>query len=358
MRGVSPLPRALAAWSVVAWIGLATGCTEVGYGGAGAAGGAGGESASASSDATTATGTTSTTTPGGCMSDAQCDDGNPCSEDTCTNGKCESFPVAEGKLGVGEGCPDGALCQADGQCGLSVWQHPIGIDGSAWSRVAVSSVWSGANAPPPRGITSVDLTLDQRLLIVFTDAGLVHRRLDGAWLPPKTSAELFQRPNTPEGAAAPELDPARPGAMTTWRSQVDGKDSLWVRHGQADGTQLIFVLDFRSDAPDTFTSIGPYYGVPIPQDTRPGAPPVHTTTPGWQLAYQTAYEGTAGWLKEVYEFGGRFYEYDTTAETWTSWDALQLANIWPKSGACPCPEPSKIVAAYVKQQSVLSFVAP
>jgi len=292
------------------------------------------------------------------MSDTQCDDGNPCSEDTCTNGKCESFPVAEGKPGVGEGCADGALCQVDGACGLSLWQHPIGSDSSAWYRAPLSSAWSGPNAPPPRGITAVDLTLGDRLLIVFADTGLVYRRLDGNWLPPKTAAELFVRPNTHEGAAAPELDPAKPGAMTTWRGQSGGKDSLWVRQGAGDGSQLIYVFDFYAESPDAMATVGPFYGVTLPEDTRPGAPAVHTTTPGWQLAYQVAFEGTAGWLKEIYEYGGRYYEYDSAAATWSSTDALEETVVWPKSAACPCPAPSKIVAAYVKQQSLVTFIAP
>ena len=359
MSASFPQHRASIAWLVVA-AGVASGCTDVGYGSAAGTGGsgAGGEAATSSAATAGATSTTSTTSPGGCMSDTQCDDGNPCSEDTCTNGKCESFPVAEGKPGVGEGCPDGALCQSDGACGLSVWQHTIGNESSAWYRAPLSSAWSGSNAPPPRGITAVDLTLGDRLLFVFADTGLVYRRLDDVWLTPKSAAELFQRPNTPEGAAAPELDPSKPSALTTWRSQAGGKHSLWVRQGAPDGSQLIYVFDFLVDNPDAIATVGPYYGVTIPADPRPGAPPVHSTTPGWQLAYQIAYEGTPGWLKEIYEYGGRFYQYDSAGESWASWDTLEQTVVWPKSAACPCPAPSKIVAAYVRQQSMVTFIAP
>jgi hypothetical protein len=55
--------------------------------------------------------------PGCCSSDAQCDDGNPCTTSYCDGGVCDNAPTS------GEACDDGNECTyndtcVDGQCAV------------------------------------------------------------------------------------------------------------------------------------------------------------------------------------------------------------------------------------------------
>src|SRR5262249_16922527 len=55
--------------------------------------GAGGSATSSGSTSTTGGGGT-----GGCKSDAECDDKNPCTSDTCTAGKCSNTAIGDGAV--------------------------------------------------------------------------------------------------------------------------------------------------------------------------------------------------------------------------------------------------------------------
>jgi hypothetical protein len=60
-----------------------------------------------------------------------------------------------------------------------------------WSAAPLAQVWTGANAPPPRGIIAVtQLTLFDRLL-VWTDEGKFYVREKGAWQAPQSTATAF-----------------------------------------------------------------------------------------------------------------------------------------------------------------------
>jgi hypothetical protein len=69
--------------------------------------------------------TTTTTIPGGeCSKDADCDDGTPCTVDTCVKGQCEHACLCVDPAGVSACCPGpSTLCarpcgsEADGTCG-------------------------------------------------------------------------------------------------------------------------------------------------------------------------------------------------------------------------------------------------
>ncbi len=341
-------------------------CADVGFGAGGSGGsstdsvGAGGDPGSLTSTATSTVMSSSTSLPGGCSGDQQCSDGNPCTVDTCDLGTCSYVQVAVGELGVGDGCPQGALCQADGDCGLSIWQHPLGDSAAPWTRTAVSAVWTGENAPPPRGITAADMTDDGRLLLVFAEDHLIYRRLDGTWLPPVTASEVAIRPQGQDPSTAPELDPARAGSMTTWRYTSNGIDRLWVRQAYGDGRQLLYVLDFDSSDPSAFVTVGPYYGVFFPADVRANAPPVDTSTNEWAFAQQSSFEGSPNWLYEHYFYDGLVYTVDSDApssDIFLPPTSLTNSPAWPSNATCPCPT-NGIVAAYVKDRSILSFIAP
>lgn len=85
---------------------------------------------------------------GCCSSDAQCDDGDPCTRDTCRSATCQHEPAAAGTVcaaGVCDGAGQCAQCLRDGDCddGNSctantcqhgICQHPAEPEGTACTR--------------------------------------------------------------------------------------------------------------------------------------------------------------------------------------------------------------------------------
>ncbi|HJQ84689.1 MAG TPA: tail fiber domain-containing protein, partial [Candidatus Binatia bacterium] len=60
--------------------------------------------------------TTTTIPPRSCATDADCDDGNPCSRERCVTGRCESECLCVGPAGTFTCCPGPA-----GECGGTRW---------------------------------------------------------------------------------------------------------------------------------------------------------------------------------------------------------------------------------------------
>jgi len=64
---------------------------------------------------------------GGCLTNADCNDANACTTDTCNAGTCSNLPVACGTSGATDGCcPAGCAAPADGDC-----PPPCGAAGSS-----------------------------------------------------------------------------------------------------------------------------------------------------------------------------------------------------------------------------------
>lgn len=185
---------------------LVGGCTElavVGGGGAGATAmpsgtgqgnGTAGQGAPTGGLTTTGTqsgpsGNGSSASTGVVCVPASCTDADPCTVDTCMpDGSCAHAPRTVGAPGdTAEAACEG-VCQVDGTCGLSLYTRDLTTP--VWTRRALSEVWSGANAPPPRGIRAADGGISYEAVVVADD-GMVYRRVGGAWLAPVTCEDVF-----------------------------------------------------------------------------------------------------------------------------------------------------------------------
>src|SRR2546423_1602847 len=62
-----------------------------------------------------------------------------------------------------------------------------------WSDpVLLSDIWTGPNAPPPRGISAAVELADEVRLLVFADDGTFYLQADGDWRPPQRIADAFK----------------------------------------------------------------------------------------------------------------------------------------------------------------------
>lgn len=132
---------------------------------------------------------TSSTGSGGCVP-ADCADGVPCTIDTCdlATATCNHAPRAAGEPGdLSEGPCEG-VCQTDATCGLAIYRRDLA--NASWTRDAVSELWTGANAPPPRGILGAEGG-SVFAVVVVADDGMVYRRSGGTWVAPASGQTLF-----------------------------------------------------------------------------------------------------------------------------------------------------------------------
>lgn len=60
-----------------------------------------------------------------------------------------------------------------------------------WNVTSLEVAWTGANAPPPRGILAVAQLNNVDRLLVWTDEGRFYVRAAGAWLAPRTTTAVF-----------------------------------------------------------------------------------------------------------------------------------------------------------------------
>lgn len=112
-----------------------------------------------------------------------------------------SFPDAPGNGGVAGSdaasvggsagsASGGTAGQATGGApSWTLWTYKM-ADGT-WSQLPVSSVWSGANAPPSSGIVAVTQLEHFDRLLVFGEDGNFYLRADGAWQPPVPISAKF-----------------------------------------------------------------------------------------------------------------------------------------------------------------------
>lgn len=142
---------------------------------------------SASISASAAMGSSST---GVACVPADCSDDTPCTIDTCdlATGACSHAPRVAGEPGdLAEGPCEG-VCQTDATCGLALYRRNMA--NAVWTKEALSVAWSGANAPPPRGILAAEAGTTYELMVVVDD-GMIYRRVGGAWLAPVSGLGLF-----------------------------------------------------------------------------------------------------------------------------------------------------------------------
>lgn len=269
-----------------------------------------------------------------------CVDGNPCTDGSCVQGNCSQAAKAVGDPGnASEGGCTG-VCQADGQCGLSLYTRNFPAP-STWSKQALSAAWTGTNAPPPRGILAAEHEYQQDKLFVWADDGMVYRRESGAWLAPVATSTLF-----------PGLGPNNVRSTGMWQpSAQSATHSLLVT---TTGTTPRQAFGYDVSGTDVVTP-SPSNPVSISSSVSKGGPAQDTIDVDWSFPVQTAYLGTADWVIFWQHAGTKVYEYNGANDTYMgSWDDAS-SPLWMGGGSPPAPQ--SVVAAFYYQGSVY-LIAP
>jgi hypothetical protein len=291
--------------------------------------------ASASSTSASATSSGS-----GASCPIDCVDQNPCTDDACDDGQCVHTPRPVGDPGdASEGGCSG-VCQTDGACGLELYSRAFPGAG-AWSAPqALSTVWTGPNAPPPRGILATAHAYVGSRLLVWADDGMFYELRAGTWDPPIATATQW-----------PGLGPTNLGAVEMWRPTVGSAHAVLAI--TTDTTpRRAFAYDFGNDDVVTPNDANPLV---IQPTTDPQGAPQDTVSIDWSFALQTAYVGTASWVVFWRHFGSKVYEYDGGDGDWVANWQDQNSPIWAANGTAPAPQ--SVVAAYYFN-GTLSMIAP
>lgn len=304
----------------------------------GGSGGDGGASATTTSSVTSGTGGAS-----GCVDDAACSDGDPCTLDTCSpDGSCVSEPVAVGEPGTRE-APCEGTCQTDGACGLSVyarsWPDAEGLP----TKTPLSLAWTGRDAPPPRGILAADHGYGTALLVVFTDEGegMVHTRVGDTWTKAPTSSVYAG------------IDGDAVNSAAFYRPEP-GDDHVLVvtTKGSSPAQKLAFFYDVTNSGSATPNSSNPFV---IQQDADPDTAPQDVVDCDWEFPVQTAYLGTPSWVVFWRSYAGNTYLYDGGDGSWESHGPDVASPLWGNGQGMPAA--GTTVAAY-RAGGTVYLVAP
>lgn len=313
------------------------------------------------------TSTSSSTGTSACTDD--CDDQNPCTDDTCVAGSCEHTPLAEpesldanpctvdacnaegellrpfvtaGEPGRPEegGCPSAALCQTDGACGLSLYVRPFPIDDPAvpWTRTALSLAWSGANAPPPRGIVAAEHSYAIERLYVVDEAGTGYLRADGTWTGSAPIESIF-----------PGLPPTEVASLIAWLPQP-GAPETFVFYTRGTPRRAHYF-----DVMGASIAVGPVEDL-VDDPGNPEVPLQASLDASWAFAHQTAFIGTPSWVVFYAQFAADVFRLDGGDFTWLALGADVGTTLWGGAGTGG-PAPGSVVAAHVEGGS-LHAVAP
>jgi hypothetical protein len=72
------------------------------------------------------------------------------------------------------------------------WQlHSFDYFADAWSSVELATIWTGPDAPPPRGIAAATELMDVDRLMVISDDGTYYVRANGAWQPSRKGSDVW-----------------------------------------------------------------------------------------------------------------------------------------------------------------------
>lgn len=309
----------------------------------------------------------STSTGTGCADG--CDDENPCTDDACVGGSCAHTPraepesldanpctvdacnadgellrpfVAAGEPGRAEegGCPSAALCQTDGACGLSLYTRPFPAADPAtpWTRTALSVAWSGANAPPPRGVVAAEHSYAIERLYVVDEAGRGYLRSDGAWAGSAPIESIF-----------PGLPPTEIASLIAWLPQP-GDPETFVFYTRGTPRRAHYF-----DVTGSGAVVGPVAEL-ADEPANPEAAPQGSVDASWAFAHQTAYIGTPSWVVFYAAFAGSVFRYDGGDGTWLALGPEMDTALWG-GASTGGPAPDSVVAAYLESGN-LHAVAP
>jgi hypothetical protein len=278
-------------------------------------------------------------------SDAPASDSNPCTIEACSgttptvsNAPAGSTVAAENGVGCNGVCQDGAYA---GTCGSALYWRSFPTPGN-WSRAAVSTVWSGANAPPPTGIVSAEETSTGSRLMVFTSNGNYHEFRGGAWQTPVAATARF-------GA---NLASTAISATSTGRFQPEG-DTLIITSNENPPRGWQYLLP---ESGELNLSASPFFVTD--ESSMPNAPPQHTTPMTWgfgetRAPYPTTPDAHVAWKRVnglVYQlwFGtGYEYPFAPTPDT--------TSPLVAGTAGTP-PPPSQIVAAFYRVSNQTVYV--
>jgi hypothetical protein len=300
-----------------------------------------------------------------------CDDLNPCTDDACVAGSCQHTPrdepeslddnpctvdacnesgellrpfVTAGEPGraLEGGCPDAALCQTDGACGLSLYTRPFPIDDPAvlWTRTALSLAWNGTNAPPPRGIVAAEHSYAIDRLYVVDEVGTGYLRSDGVWAGSAPIETIF-----------PGLPPTEVASLIAWLPQTDADEtSVFYTRGSPRRAHFFDVAESGA-----VVGVGPVEDL-VDDPANPQVPPQGSVDASWAFAHQTAFIGTPSWVVFPAGFAADVFLLDGGDFTWLALGPDVDTTLWGGS-TTGGPAPGSVVAAYLEGGSLYA-VAP
>ncbi len=91
----------------------------------------------------------------------------------------------DGSTGVSDGS------SSSGGAVQSWHRYTLDTTLGTWSRVPLSEIWIGVNAPPPTGITATTSLTHFDRLFVITEEQVVYEQADGVWQTPEPVARRF-----------------------------------------------------------------------------------------------------------------------------------------------------------------------
>lgn len=202
---------------------------------------------------------------------ADCSDAEPCTIDTCNvDGSCTHEARAPGMPGdLAEGACEG-VCQVDGHCGLAHYRRDVAS--ATWTKAALSQIWNGANAPPPRGILAADSGITYELMVIADD-GMVYQRQGGVWQPPVAGTTLWG------------IDTNQAGALLTYN--FGGDDLVILTFTQGGTNYSVFA---------TVNGTSVAAGQATPAEDQAGYPAASYAM-SWAVVTQDPNQGQLQWYR-------------------------------------------------------------
>ena len=236
---------------------------------------------------------------------------------------------------VGESSDASSSSDSSGVTEQSWRRYSLDTAMGTWSDVALSEIWSGANAPPSTGIAAaVSFTHFERLFVV-TEDGTVYEQADGVWQTPVPLSERFP--------AAGELQVT---AMTHTPGQ------------EADDREDIFFIDAPTAVVYTQFENGglELAAVSTLMDQKNGAPQASVDN-DWTLAIAdpSGIGQDPDWLQWYGTYGDALWLFNAAFE----WTPFPLDDNPFFSGAPGEPDPTTVRAAYYDDAFERAhFIAP
>lgn len=256
----------------------------------------------------------------------------------------EGGPILDGAIDLDGAALDGAPdtpATVDGGDASTSWKLYVNGDGaSAWNVVPLDVAWTGANAPPSRGIMAVAQLTDFDRLLVWADDGKFYVRDATTWRTPQTTAVVFPQlagrdfrgcyhqpsvPNTPPASRVESL------------ILVDNPTAI--------------LYDYLPDDTVQYTSSVTMTDEPAPYGAMKASKKARWVMRSWRPAQY----GSAGYLAEYsgYDNDGNVYFFDATPAPTNKWafaDAPIFAgktNVPPRVDIMAAWRDDKIGAHYI-----------